>query len=176
MRLTAAFTAAHARRWPYGTQGYSRGGETAQPLRGGDTAAQTDGLPRREPFEHGAVVGGDGEKAPAVVEAADHQPPHRRAVAVVEHRVGLDGPRSRRLARELGCRLGIEEGLGCRGTVADEGSFLRGGAVNADRMLRDVPAERRDEPDRSRPRAYPRHHLGDGVHGVVVARTTEVGQ
>src|SRR5262249_62228471 len=36
--------------------------------------------------------------------------------------------------------------------------------------------ERRDEPDRSRPRAYPRHHLGDGVHGVVVARTTEVGQ
>ena len=151
MRLTAAFTAAHARRCPCGTQGGHVGSKRPTPVDGAHAAAHARRLARHQPVEHRAVVRRAGEEAPAVVEAADHEAAHRRAVAVVQHRVGLDRRRTRRLARQLGRRLRRRAPPGAaRDRRARTGRPSARRAVDADRVLGQVPAERRDEPDRSR--------------------------
>src|SRR5262249_60021743 len=55
-------------------------------------------------------------------------------------------------------------------------AVLRCGAVDAEGVLGEVPAERGDEPDRPGPPSHAVHGLGDGVHRVVVAGTAEVRQ
>src|SRR4029450_1056743 len=77
MRLTAAFTAAHARRDPRGTQGCSHGVEAAQPVDGRHAAAHADALARRERVEDLAVVRKGREEAPIVVESTDREAAQR---------------------------------------------------------------------------------------------------
>src|SRR5262245_4672555 len=73
MRLTAAFTARHARRDPRSTQGCSRGVEAPHPVDGRRAAAHPDALTGREGVEHMTVVGKGCEEAPAVVQPADRE-------------------------------------------------------------------------------------------------------
>src|SRR5262245_40036466 len=60
-------------------------------------AAQADRFARFEAGEHVRIVRGGSEETAAVVEAPDDETPHRRSVALVQHGVGLDARRSRRL-------------------------------------------------------------------------------
>src|SRR5262249_9533090 len=67
MRLTAAFTARHARRDPRSTQGCSHWVEAPQPVDGRHAAAHPDTLARRERVEHLAVVRKGRQEAPPLV-------------------------------------------------------------------------------------------------------------
>src|SRR5262249_53603939 len=106
--------------------------EASGPVRRRRVAAQVDRLVRFEAGEYVRIVRGGSEKAAAVVEAPDHETPHRHPLAIVEHGEGLDASRSRRLARERRRGGGVEQGLPRGRVVPDERTVLPCGAAAAE--------------------------------------------
>src|SRR5215470_6085095 len=98
-RPTAAFTPTHASLTLVGTQARS---VRIEPVHTVGMRYDTDTSDRTRPLEsleQRPIVGCDGEEAPRVGEATDHEAFHRRALAIVDDGVGLDRRSARRVAR-----------------------------------------------------------------------------
>ncbi len=150
------------------------GGDPVPEAERPDVNRLADGLFRgaEQVEEAGVVALGDEAAAVAIEPADDDAGPG--AVAAVGDGVGLDGGRAVGLAGLL--RRGPVVDLGLQFGAAVRGPGGRDGRVHAGRVLAHDAAVGADQAVAAGGTAGPLHRLGDGVHGVVVARAAEERQ
>src|SRR5439155_1367153 len=137
------------------------------------------GPERRLPLhrlEEADVARQNGDEPLAARQPPDGRAVVRRSVAPVHDRVGLDARATRGLRDDDGMRLRLDPGLQRRTAGALPPARRWRGAVDAERMLREMPAVGVHEAEPVLRRAQPRDERRDCVRRVVVPRAAEPRQ